>query len=130
MTKLAQEMTESQKKDFIKKERETLQGIINDYQQQIFHVSDDIVPSDLKKKMVTAHKNTLIRKINAEIAKRKHNDWSLPSMREQAIKVTDNKFIDENLEDPQLNSMISHLLGAQMIKSFKSKKITGFKWSV
>jgi len=31
MTKLAQEMTESQKKDFIKKERETLQGIINDY---------------------------------------------------------------------------------------------------
>jgi hypothetical protein len=79
--------------------------------------------------MVVSHKNTLIRKINAEISNRKHNDWSLASMRELAIKMTDKKFIDENLEDPELNSMISHLLGGQMIDTVKKKKLTGFKWS-
>jgi hypothetical protein len=33
MTKLAQELTETRKKDFIKKERETLQGIINEHKK-------------------------------------------------------------------------------------------------
>lgn len=50
-------------------------------------------------------------------------------MREQAIKMTDKNFISENLEDPELNSMIIHLLGTSIIKTVKKKKIEGFKWS-
>ncbi len=60
----------------------------------------------------------LIRKVNAEVAKRKHYDWSLPFMRKEALRISQENKIRERIGDPELNTMIRHLVGSRLINSF------------
>ena len=59
----------------------------------------------------------LIRKVNAEVAKRKHYDWSLPFMRKEALRISQENKIRERIGDPELNTMIRHLVGSRLINS-------------
>jgi hypothetical protein len=63
----------------------------------------------------------LIRKVNAEVAKRKHYDWSLPFMRKEALRISEENKIRDRIGDPELNTMIRHLVGSQLIKSLINK---------
>jgi hypothetical protein len=85
-------------------------------------VPDKIVPPSLKNKLLAAQRNMLIRKVNAEIAKRKHYEWSLPHMRKEAIRVNEENKIRERLRDPELNSMIRHLVGSRLMNTVLNKK--------
>jgi hypothetical protein len=64
----------------------------------------------------------LIRKINAEVAKRKHNEWSMPFMRKEVVRINQEKKIREKLGDPELNSMIKHLVGSRLMNTVLNKK--------
>jgi hypothetical protein len=64
----------------------------------------------------------LIRKINAEVAKRKHNEWSMPFMRKEVIRINQENKIREKLGDPELNSMIKHLVGSRLMNTVLNKK--------
>ena len=59
----------------------------------------------------------LIRKVNAEVAKRKHYDWSLPFMRKEALRISQENKIRDRIGDPELNTMIRHLVGSRLINS-------------
>lgn len=59
----------------------------------------------------------LIRKVNAEVAKRKHYDWPLPFMRKEALRISQENKIREKIGDPELNTMIRHLVGSRLINS-------------
>ena len=74
----------------------------------------------------------LIRKVNAEVAKHKHYDWSLPFMRKEAVRVTQETKIRDKLGDPELNSMIKHLVGSRLMNTVlnrKKKEQEKFKWA-
>ena len=64
----------------------------------------------------------LIRKINAEVAKRKHNEWSMPYMRKEVVRINQENKIREKLGDPELNSMIKHLVGSRLMNTVLNKK--------
>jgi hypothetical protein len=64
----------------------------------------------------------LIRKINAEVAKRKHNEWSMPFMRKEVVRINQENKIREKLGDPELNSMIKHLVGSRLMNTVLNKK--------
>ena len=64
----------------------------------------------------------LIRKINDEVAKRKHNEWSMPFMRKEVIRINQENKIREKLGDPELNSMIKHLVGSRLMNTVLNKK--------
>jgi hypothetical protein len=63
----------------------------------------------------------LIRKVNAEVAKRKHYDWSLPFMRKEALRISQENKIRDRIGDPELNTMIRHLVGSRLINSVINK---------
>ncbi len=89
--------------------------------KQLNRVDDEIVPAKLKHQLIAAQKNMLIRRVNAEVAKRKHNDWSMPFMRKEALRISQENKIRERLGDPELNSMITHLVGSRLINSVINK---------
>jgi len=85
-------------------------------------VPDKIVPPSLKNKLLAAQRNMLIRKVNAEIAKRKHYEWSLPHMRKEAVRISEDNNTRERLGDHELNSMIRHMVGSRLMKTVLNKK--------
>jgi hypothetical protein len=60
--------------------------------------------------------------MNAEVAKRKHNEWSMPFMRKEVIRINQENKIREKLGDPELNSMIKHLVGSRLMNTVLNKK--------
>lgn len=64
----------------------------------------------------------LTRKVNAEVAKRKNYDWSLPFMRKEVVRIDQENKIREKLGDPELNSMIRHLVGSRLLNTVLNRK--------
>ncbi len=99
-----------------------LKGFIDEDQAQINRQNDLIIPKELKSPLKIARQNMLVRKINAEISRKSKYEWSMPEIRKEAIRVSEERQIRDKLGDPELNSMIRKMVASRLLNQVFNKK--------